>query len=150
MRVVSNTGAYGNHGGETLYAACGEAIAVYRCPNKKVDAYAVYTNTVLAGAIRGYGMTQTIFAVESAMDELARTLPMEPIAFRRRNIVRPEDQMVAESMVASDTEFGSYGLDQCLDLVESALARGNVRRPAGSDWLEGQGVALDAWRCAAH
>ena len=143
MRVVSNTGAYGNHGGETLHAACGEAIAVYRCPNKKVDAYAVYTNTVPAGAIRGYGMTQTIFAVESAMDELARNLHMDPIAFRRRNIVRPEDQMVAESTVVSDTEFGSYGLDQCLDLVESALARGNgVQRPAGSDWLEGQGVAL--------
>jgi putative selenate reductase molybdopterin-binding subunit len=143
LRVVSNTGAYGNHGGETLYASCGESIAVYRCPNKKVDAYSVYTNTVPSGAIRGYGMTQTIFAVECAMDELARTLKIDPIEFRRQNIVRPEDQMVAESATVSDTEFGSYGLDQCLDLVQQALARGNgVKRPAGADWLEGQGVAL--------
>ena len=95
MRVVSNTGAYGNHGGETLYAACGEAVAVYRCPNKKVDGYAVYTNMVPAGAIRGYGMTQTIFAVECAMDELARDLKMDPFEFRRRNVVeagRPDDR----------------------------------------------------------
>ena len=78
LRVVSNTGAYGNHGGETLHAACGEAVAVYRCPNKKIDGYSVYTNMVPAGAIRGYGMTQTIFAVESAMDELARDLKLDP------------------------------------------------------------------------
>ena len=46
VRVVSNTGAYGNHGGETLAAALGSPIAAYRCPNKKADGYAVYTNMV--------------------------------------------------------------------------------------------------------
>ena len=71
VRNVSNTGAYGNHGGETLFAG-GAAVAIYRCPNKKFDAYSVYTNTVPSGALRGYGMTQPAFAVESAMDELAR------------------------------------------------------------------------------
>jgi len=142
LRVVSNTGAYGNHGGETLYAACGEAVAVYRCPNKKVDGYSVYTNMLPAGAIRGYGMTQTIFAVECAMDELARALKMDPFEFRRLNVVKPDDQMIAESEAATDTEFGSYGLDQCLDLVQAALTRGNgVKRPDG-DWLEGQGMAI--------
>ena len=80
MRIVSNTGAYGNHGGETFYAACGESIAVYRCPNKKIDGYTVYTNMVPAGAIRGYGMTQTIFAVECAMDELARSSEDGPVS----------------------------------------------------------------------
>ena len=70
VRNVSNTGAYGNHGGETLFAG-GAAIAIYRCPNKKFDAYSVYTNTVPSGALRGYGMTQPAFAVESAMHELA-------------------------------------------------------------------------------
>jgi putative selenate reductase molybdopterin-binding subunit len=143
MRVVSNTGAYGNHGGETLYAACGEAVAVYRCPNKKVDGCTVYTNMLPAGAIRGYGMTQTIFAVESAMDEVARTLKMDPFEFRRLNVVKPDDQMIAESEAATDTEFGSYGLDQCLDLVQAALTRGNgMKRPDGADWLEGHGMAI--------
>ena len=143
MRVVSNTGAYGNHGGETLHAACGEAVAVYRCPNKKIDGYTVYTNMVPAGAIRGYGMTQTIFAVESAMDALARDLKMDPFKFRRLNVVKPGDQMIADSIAPTDTEFGSYGLDQCLDLVESAMVRGNgVERPDGGDWLEGRGMAI--------
>jgi putative selenate reductase molybdopterin-binding subunit len=143
LRVVSNTGAYGNHGGETLYAACGEAVAVYRCANKKVDGYTVYTNMVPAGAIRGYGMTQTIFAVESAMDEVARRLKMDPYQFRRINMVTPDDQMIAESEAVTDTEFGSYGLDQCVDLVQAAMQRGNgVKRPPGADWLEGQGMAI--------
>jgi putative selenate reductase molybdopterin-binding subunit len=143
VRVVSNTGAYGNHGGETLYAACGEAVAVYRCANKKVDGYTVYTNMVPAGAIRGYGMTQTIFAVECAMDEVARSLKMDPYEFRRINVVTPDDQMISESTAATDTEFGSYGLDQCIDVVDAAMKRGNgVERPPGADWLEGQGMAI--------
>jgi putative selenate reductase molybdopterin-binding subunit len=143
VRVVSNTGAYGNHGGETLYAACGEAVAVYKCANKKVDGYTVYTNMVPAGAIRGYGMTQTIFAVECAMDEVARSLKMDPYEFRRINVVKPDDQMIAESTDATDTEFGSYGLDQCIDVVDAAMKRGNdVKRPSGADWLEGRGMAI--------
>ncbi len=78
MRVVSNTGAYGNHGGETLAAALGSPIAAYRCANKKADGYAVYTNMVPAGGFRGYGATQTTFAIECAMDDLARLLGIDP------------------------------------------------------------------------
>ena len=89
LRIVSNTGAYGTHGGSVLFHSTGESVAVYHCPNKKIDAYAVYTNTVPAGAFRGYGLSQTIFAVESAMDELARGLNMDPIEFRHRQCHTP-------------------------------------------------------------
>jgi len=143
MRIVSNTGAYGNHAGETLYHACSESFSVYRCPNKKIDANAVNINLAPAGAIRGYGLTQSVFAVESAMDELARVLELDPIEFRRRNAVRPCDPMISMSDEPEDAEYGSYGLDQCLDLVQDALARGNgVAAPEGEDWLVGQGIAL--------
>jgi CO/xanthine dehydrogenase Mo-binding subunit len=143
MRIVSNTGAYGNHAGETLYHACGESLAVYRCPNKKVDGYVVYTNLAPAGGIRGYGLSQSIFAVESAMDELARALDLDPFEFRRRNAVRPGDPLISVSDEPEDVEYGSYGLDQCLDLVEDALSRGNgVTAPEGDDWLTGQGIAM--------
>jgi CO/xanthine dehydrogenase Mo-binding subunit/aerobic-type carbon monoxide dehydrogenase small subunit (CoxS/CutS family) len=142
MHVVSNTGAYGNHGGETLYHACSESVALYRCPHKKIDAVAVYTNTVPSGAIRGYGLTQTVYAVECAMDELARALGMDPFAFRQRNVVRPGDALVSLGEEASDAEIGSYGLDQCVAAVRDALARGNgLAAPGGDDWLIGQGVA---------
>jgi len=142
IRYVSNTGAYGSHGATTLFHSTGESVAIYRCPNKKIDAYAVYTNTVPSGAFRGYGLSQTVFAVESAMDELARALKMDPFEFRRRNVIRPPDPMLSLDELPSDADYGSYGLDQCLDLVQQALTRGNgVARPAGEEWLEGWGMA---------
>jgi CO/xanthine dehydrogenase Mo-binding subunit/aerobic-type carbon monoxide dehydrogenase small subunit (CoxS/CutS family) len=142
MDVLSDTGAYGNHATAVLGHACGESIAVYRCPNKRIDAAVVYTNTVPAGAFRGYGLPQTGFAVESAMDELARAIGMEPIDFRRRNVVRPGDPMVSTGEIHDDVIYGSYGLDQCLDLVDAALRRGDGEPAPGPDWKVGEGVAL--------
>src|SRR5262249_9130348 len=72
LRIVSNTGGYGTHGGSVLFHCTGESAAVYRCPNKKIDAYAVYTNKVPARAFPGYRLSPTLFAVESALDPLAR------------------------------------------------------------------------------
>jgi putative selenate reductase molybdopterin-binding subunit len=143
MHVVSDTGAYGNHGSAVLHHACGECIGVYNCPNKKVDGYVVYTNTLPSGAFRGYGLPQTNFAVEQAIDELARRIGMDPIAFRRRNVVRPGDTMIAAAPQDADVEYGSYGLDQCLTLVEQAMRNGGGAQPPRSDaWLVGEGVAL--------
>ncbi|HWK47081.1 MAG TPA: molybdopterin-dependent oxidoreductase [Stellaceae bacterium] len=140
MEVLSNTGAYGNHAIGVLFHGCSESVAVYRCPNKRIDGYAVATNTVPAGAFRGYGLSQTVFAIESAMDELARRLDLDPIAFRRGNVVRPGDPMISFDEAPPDVQYGSYGLDQCLTLVERGLAEGGTAAPAG--WLVGQGVAL--------
>ena len=70
-----------------LAAALGSPIAAYRCPNKKADGYAVYTNMVPAGGFRGYGASQTTFAIECAIDDLARLLDMNPFEIRRINKV---------------------------------------------------------------
>jgi putative selenate reductase molybdopterin-binding subunit len=143
VRVVSNTGAYGNHGGETLAAALSSPIAAYRCPNKKADGYAVYTNMVPAGGFRGYGATQTTFAIECAMDDMARLLGIDPFAIRRINKVRETDRIESIWKEASDVMFGSYGSDQCLDLVETALKSGRgLPKPEGDDWLEGTGIGM--------
>src|SRR5258707_10907064 len=74
VRVVSNTGGYGGHGSETLGAALGSPLAAYRCANKKADGFAVYTNVVPGGGFRGYGASQTTFAIECAIDELGELL----------------------------------------------------------------------------
>ncbi|MFX0575168.1 molybdopterin-dependent oxidoreductase [Nocardia nepalensis] len=140
VRNVSNTGAYGNHGGETLFAG-GAAIAIYRCPNKKFDAYSVYTNTVPSGALRGYGMTQPAFAMESAMHELAVALDMDPLELRRRNIVRPGDGLVAFDDGPDDVMFGEDGLSRCIDLVDDALRRNAAEPAPGVEWLIGTGTA---------
>ncbi len=143
LRVLSNTGAYGNHAADVLGHSLNESLTVYRCANKKVDAFAVYTNTVPSGAFRGYGITQTTFAMSCALDELAHRLGVDPSVMRRKNIIREGDTLLSIWPGPSDVEIGSYGLEQCLDLVENALASGRGQpKPAGDDWLEGQGVAL--------
>ncbi|MGH2347867.1 MAG: xanthine dehydrogenase family protein molybdopterin-binding subunit, partial [bacterium] len=143
IRLVSNTGAYGGHAGETLAAAMGNPLTVYRCANKKADGYAVYTNMVPAGGFRGYGSSQTTFAIESAMDELAKLLGMGPFEIRRKNMIRPGDWMESVWKDPMDVTFGSYGLDQCLDRVEEALASGRGSpKPEGDEWVQGTGIAL--------
>ncbi|HEX3670733.1 MAG TPA: molybdopterin cofactor-binding domain-containing protein [Candidatus Cybelea sp.] len=147
-RVVSNTGAYGNHGGETLANGMSGPWALYKCPNKKGDGYAVYTNTQCGGGFRGYGTSQTTFALESAIDELAHMLDIDPIAFRRKNMIRPDDKLEAAFPETSDLTIGSYGLDQCIDAVDQALAEGGGRsKPDGDQWLEGSGVAIAMLDC---
>jgi putative selenate reductase molybdopterin-binding subunit len=139
-RNVSNTGAYGNHGGETLFAA-GAAIALYRCPNKKFDAWSVYTNTVPSGALRGYGMTQPAFAVESAIHELALKLDMDPAELRRRNVIRPGDSILSIGDHADDVAFTEDGITECIDLVDEAMRCNNSGAGLGDDWLIGNGAA---------
>jgi CO/xanthine dehydrogenase Mo-binding subunit/aerobic-type carbon monoxide dehydrogenase small subunit (CoxS/CutS family) len=141
LHVLANAGAYGNHSAAVLENACGPVLAVYDCPNKSVDATAAYTNTVPAGAFRGYGLSQTLFAMEQAIDALARRLGIDPFDFRRRNTIHPGDALIGAHPVPDDVEFGSDGLGQCLDLVQAALARDRPAAP-GPAWLVGEGMAL--------
>jgi putative selenate reductase molybdopterin-binding subunit len=148
IRVVSNTGAYGGHAGETLGAALGSPLCAYRCANKKAAGYAVYTNVVPGGGFRGYGASQTTFAIECAIDELAKQIGMDPFAMRRLNMIRRTDWIESVWKDVSDVGFGSYGLDQCLDMVEAALADGGgAAKPDGDEWAEGTGIALAMLDC---
>ncbi|MEP9363898.1 molybdopterin cofactor-binding domain-containing protein [Nocardioides sp. CN2-186] len=139
--VLSDAGAYGNHSVGVLFHGCHESVALYRCANKRVDGEAVYTNHVPSGAFRGYGLGQVIFGIESALDDLARELGLSPAELRRRNVVRPGDPFVVNGDPDTDLVYGSYGLDQCLDLVEAALAADDTPAPAGSRWAVGEGLA---------
>ncbi|WP_243076062.1 molybdopterin cofactor-binding domain-containing protein [Microbacterium sp. SS28] len=140
--VLSDTGAYGNHAIGVMFHGCAESIAVYKAPIKRVDAEVVYTNNIPSGAFRGYGLGQVMLGVESAMDLLAERLGIDPFELRRRNVVQEGDPLhETDDDYEGDLVWGSYGLDQCLDLAEAALVRGNgVEAPAG--WLTGEGMAL--------
>ncbi|MEV7458761.1 molybdopterin-dependent oxidoreductase [Streptomyces rubiginosohelvolus] len=144
LRVVANTGAYGNHGPAVMFHSVGESMAVYRAPHKKVDAFSVYTNSVPAGAFRGYGLGQVVFAVESVMDELARRTGVDPLVFRERNIIGPGEPMLSPGGEEEDLEIASYGLDQCLQVVRDAVGR--YGDGPGDDvpegWLVGQGTGM--------
>jgi putative selenate reductase molybdopterin-binding subunit len=148
VRVVSNTGGYGGHGGETLAASLGSPMSAYRCPNKKADGFAVYTNVVPGGGFRGYGASQSTYAIECAIDELGELLGIDRFAIRRKNMIQPTDWIESVWKDPSDVGFGSYGLDQCLDYVEKTLAKGNgVAKPDGEDWVEGTGIAMAMLDC---
>ncbi|WP_411731404.1 molybdopterin-dependent oxidoreductase [Paeniglutamicibacter sp.] len=145
--VVTNTGAYGNHAPGVMFHGCSESVAVYNVANKRVDAAAVYTNTVPAGAFRGYGLSQIIFAIESALDELARKLGLDPMEFRTNAMLREHDPLLSlHPEPEADLLLGSYGLDQCVTLTRNALERGAARGADGHDldehWLIGEGTAL--------
>ncbi|GHF85570.1 dehydrogenase [Kitasatospora xanthocidica] len=146
-RVVANTGAYGNHGPAVMFHSVGESMGVYRAPHKKVDAYSVYTNGVPAGAFRGYGLGQVTFAVESAMDELARRLGIDPLVLRERNVIGPGEHMEGPLGEEEDLHIASYGLDQCLGVVRAALADDTSAELAPEGWLVGQGFAMAAIAC---
>lgn len=141
--ALVDAGAYGNHSPGVMFHGCGESVSVYRCANKRVDAEAVYTNNLPSGAFRGYGLGQVMFAVESAMDQAAERLGIDPFDFRRRNVVVPGDPFVDSHVLDDDLTFGSYGLDQCLDLAQAALRRGNdAVKPPGPQWRTGEGMAI--------
>ncbi len=67
---------------------------------------------------------------------------MDALEFRRRNVVRKGDKMIAAHEPPEDVIYGSYGLDQCLDLIDEAMRRGDGDKPPSPDWLVGQGTAL--------
>jgi CO/xanthine dehydrogenase Mo-binding subunit/aerobic-type carbon monoxide dehydrogenase small subunit (CoxS/CutS family) len=143
--VLSNAGAHGNHSPGVMFHGCHESMALYRCPNKRVDAEAVYTTTPPSGAFRGYGLGQVQFAIESALDDLARELRIDPFDLRRGTVIRPGDDFVASADPAEhpdDLRFGSDGLPQCLDLAQAAVGRDGDPAPDGPSWRVGQGMAV--------
>ena len=150
LGVLSDTGAYGNHAIGVLFHGCSESISLYNAPAKHVDAEAVYTNNVPSGAFRGYGLGQIQLGVESALDLLAQRLDVDPFEVRRINAVRDGDPLLAwHGEPEPEVRWGSYGLDQCLDLAQAALERGRVTgegvegggHEVPDGWLVGEGVA---------
>ena len=90
LYTLSNTGAYGEHGTTTVGLSGHQAIPLYTggCEATRFSCDVVYTNVQAAGAYRGYGATQGIFALESAVNELAEKLKIDPVELRMKNIVR--------------------------------------------------------------
>ncbi|WP_030857945.1 molybdopterin-dependent oxidoreductase [Streptomyces sp. NRRL F-2747] len=142
IRVLSNTGAYGNHGPAVMFHSVGESFAVYKAPNKEVEAYSVYTNGVPAGAFRGYGLGQVLFALESVMDELAVRLGMDPLELREKNVIGAGDHLVTPIGHEEDLFIASYGMKQCMDVVRGAIADDRSHEDVPEGWLTGTGSAV--------
>jgi xanthine dehydrogenase molybdenum-binding subunit len=143
--LYGDTGAYASLGEKVMTRATTHSAGPYVVPHVKADCYAMYTNNPPAGAFRGFGVTQSAFAVESMVDELASQLGMDPFEFRRRNALR----------VGSTTNTGqvlreSAGLVACLDKVEEEVRRRTSGRdPFAPTPVEGVPGKVRAWGIAA-
>ena len=118
LYTLSNTGAYGEHGPTTVGLSGHKSIPLYG----KAEAFrfvsdVVYTNHMSAGAYRGYGATQGLFAVESAVNELADKLGIDPFVIRQRNIIHEGDVMPAYYGQINT----SCALDRCLQAVHDNI-----------------------------
>ncbi len=126
MAVVSNTGAYGSHA-LTVMCNCGsKVLPLYRMKTVAFDAKAVYTNLPVGGAYRGYGATQSAFAMEVMMDEVAEKLGMDPLEIRRINHIKPGEgspvfAALGEGKPGVEQKIGSCGLAECLDKGAAAI-----------------------------
>ena len=87
VECFSNQGSYASHGHSIVAKAMGSFPQLYPCPNMECDAYTVFTNRPAAGAMRGYGMPQASFANDSNIEECARAVGMESIAYRDRYLM---------------------------------------------------------------
>ncbi|MBR4847043.1 MAG: molybdopterin-dependent oxidoreductase [Phascolarctobacterium sp.] len=114
LYTLSNTGAYGEHGPTTVGLTGHKSIPLYDTEGYRFISDVVYSNVMSAGAYRGYGATQGIFAVESAVNELAAMLKMDPLALRMMNITS-EGKMMPAYYNAWNT---SCTLDRCLARVK--------------------------------
>lgn len=109
-----NAGAYGEHTPTTVTLSGHKSIPLYNAAEAFRFSYTcVYTNTIAAGAYRGYGATQGLFALETAVNELAAALHMSPVALRLKNLVRQGQVMPA---YFNETAL-SCTLDKCLERV---------------------------------
>ncbi len=87
LECFSNQGAYSSHGHSIVAKGLGAFPQQYQCPNVVGDAYTVFTNRPVAGAMRGYGIPQAMFANESHIDDCAKAVGMDPLAFRHKNLM---------------------------------------------------------------
>lgn len=111
--IIADTGAYASLGGPVLHRACTHAAGPYNYQNIDIFGMSVYTNNVVAGAFRGFGVTQSCFATEMNINLLAEMVGIDPWEFRRRNAIKPGDVLPNGQTADPNTNMAA-----CLDAVK--------------------------------
>jgi len=142
--VISDTGAFASLGGPVLERACTHAAGPYAYENFEIEGRAYYTNNPPAGAFRGFGVTQTCFATESLLNEMAQLVGISPWEIRYRNAIRPGGVLPNGQIVGAET-----GLVETLEAVkpyyDEAITNGDPVGLACAMKNAGVGVGLPDW-----
>lgn len=120
MYSLWNAGAYGDHGPTTVGLSGHKAMTIYHANAYKFDNDVVYSNTMGGGAFRGYGATQGFFALESAVNELAAKLDIDPTVLRMNNMLT-ENNVGKVLPTYYDEELKSCKLDKCLEKAKEMI-----------------------------
>ena len=142
IHTLSNTGAYGEHGPTTVGLSGHKPLGLYRNTEAYRFSYeVVYTNQMSAGAYRGYGATQGIFALESAVDELAHKMKMDPVVFREKNLSKEGCRFIGYD---GSPWVTSCTLDKCLARAKEMIGWNEKypRRDMGNGKVRAVGAAI--------
>jgi xanthine dehydrogenase molybdenum-binding subunit len=135
--LYGDAGAYASLSEKVLTRATTHAAGPYDVPNVKIDCFAMYTNNAPSGALRGFGVTQSCFAVESNIDMLAEELQLDPIEIRRLNALD-----IGKTTSTGQVMRDSVGLNECIDKVADDLVGNDFR------WAWKEGDSRFAWGLA--
>lgn len=136
--LYGDSGAYASLGEKVMTRATTHSAGPYEVPNVKADCYAMYTNNPPSGAFRGFGVLQSAFAVESAMDMLAERLGIDAIELRRKNLHR-----VGSVTNTGQTLRESVGLEKCLELVSAEIEKHKeATQPSSKNKRRAWGLAV--------
>jgi len=139
LDCVADGGAYKSFSGSVVTRGIAHASGPYRVQSAQVIGKAVYTNSAVKGAMRGFGAPQTAFAVESLIDEAAEKIGMDPFAFRRKNgFVRGDMTICAQPLT------DNFGFLECLEIIHPHYARALNDARVGSTEALKRGVGLGA------
>jgi len=111
--IIADTGAYASLGGPVLHRACTHAAGPYNYQNIDILGMSVYTNNVVSGAFRGFGVAQSCFATEMNINLLAEKVGIDPWEFRRRNVIKPGDRLPNGQKADPNTNMAA-----CLDAIK--------------------------------
>ena len=137
LELYSNQGAYASHGHSIAAKGMGAFPQMYPCPNVECDSYTVYTNISVAGAMRGYGIPQAMFAFESHTEDVCKRLGCDSLEFRRKNIM-PVGYV--DNFSKNENYFDTYNqcfdkaithMDYCRKHEEYAKQTGPIRKGIG-------------------
>lgn len=110
MKNIVNNGAYASHGHSIAMSAASKFRPLYNFKSIRVEPKTVYTNLPTAGAMRGYGIPQVCFALESHIDDIARKLNIDPIKFRKDNFIS-----LGHIDPLNEIKVRSFKLDKCIE-----------------------------------
>ena len=149
MDAVSNNGAYASHGHSIAGKGAGILQSLYKMPNMEYNSKTVYTNTASAGAMRGYGVPQVVFAMESIIEKAAKELGIDPVELRLKNLVGPNTENPVSHVM-----FFSNKLKECVEEGMKNFSWDERKKQADSqktgDFRRGVGMAVFAYATGVY